>query len=663
VKLTSNFHHCCRNFYVKVKQNRLKNLAAFLTVSCAFALAITPAGCKATGEDAGGSTPPVQSAPRYLVSVEATVNGKITVSQTAAEAGTEIELTINAPGEYIQSLDAKGQAIWRKGSNVFMFYMPEFDVEVSGVFASNSSGDKTLKTLAASGGTWNGALNLSSVFNYELLVPHDAVTINFTFEANHIDAVTRTASNTLTIAADEQTFQVDVTAQDSSSQAYKVKVIRLPNPTIKSVVVTHARSSYSETINNPAQIQPNLPNINGAQAETYELVFNKLDSSAAITLASTLPGSTVANSKVTLSLNAEETKSGSITITAKKNIAGSVREASVVFSATLYRPGDAKYPSDTMATGGELRFIKTGGSGVYDELHIFKFDPATAANGQNSFTLKVNEAPTAKSVKLLAIAGGGAGGNNNFGDSNLAGYKGAGGGAGGVYYDKEHSLTVKTYSVKIGGGGEGQYTASGVSQYGNSGYDTVFDNITVKGGGGGSKTTNFGNGSGNTGGSSGGSCRNAPARAQQGGYDLKGPYFGSSGGAGMGGTGGGQGYGGGGGGAGGPGLQGSNSSAGGGPGKTWAELDNIITPTIIGLAANIAGIGGGGNGSCLYDRVDASKGGGAFGGGLWAVGATANQRDGLNGTGGGGGGGGDYYGKGGSGLVVVRFPYIQPADR
>ena len=214
-------------------------------------------------------------------------------------------------------------------------------------------------------------------------------------------------------------------------------------------------------------------------------------------------------------------------------------------------------------------------------------------------------------VDALIVAGGGGGGY----------YNGGGGGAGGVIYNTSYSTTTGNITITVGTGGDGGVSGNNTSAYGKNGGNSVFASLTAYGGGGGDNAY-YGLGAGNAGGSGGGGNGGGSGETGQG---YRGGNF--AGGA----------VNGGGGGAGGIGGQ-SNGGTG-------------ISNSILGSSNDYAGGGGGGQlGSGSY--------GGGSGGGQAKTLATAGT-DGTGGGGGGGGGGYDPYAigrKGGSGIVIVRYP-------
>ena len=277
------------------------------------------------------------------------------------------------------------------------------------------------------------------------------------------------------------------------------------------------------------------------------------------------------------------------------------------------------------------------------------------AQGTGDLILTFKNAQSAGSFKLLGsslpgrylvVGGGGAGGTPISTGKNYG--QGGGGGAGGYISVDEYLFNIGNYSVIVGAGGAA--AADNNNKYdGESGSDsklTYTEMSTVLaeakgGGGGGARTVGLPGGSGGGGSPSGSSAASQGAKA--GGAAQEGQ-----------GNAGGRGstikYAAGGGGAGTAGGVGSNSNSKGGDG-----LENDISGTPLYYAA------GGGGGRSANDTV--AIGGSGIGG--TGGGQTIEPTAGRDGTGSGGGGGsseGGVGGKGGDGIVIVRFfmPAIPP---
>jgi uncharacterized repeat protein (TIGR02543 family) len=283
--------------------------------------------------------------------------------------------------------------------------------------------------------------------------------------------------------------------------------------------------------------------------------------------------------------------------------------------------------SDAMAGGGAPRFVKAKAAGSqtytgYDEIHLF----SSASNATSTFQLSVSRAPADASTRALIVAGGG-----GAGASGTENHPGAGGGAGGLLEKSGFALPVNAspYQIQVGKGGAGSASAANGAA-GESGASSSFNGWTAEGGGGGASHGPSIPNNGNPGGSGGGAAGSA---------------IGGGGKAGQGNAGGGAGSGGtsyraaGGGGA---------AKAGGGVGDASVESGkggDGKSSDISGAPVFYAGGGGGGPKSGY-------SGGGQGGGGQ-------NGGQGVDGLGGGGGGGcgSRTGGRGGSGVVIVRFAF------
>ena len=242
----------------------------------------------------------------------------------------------------------------------------------------------------------------------------------------------------------------------------------------------------------------------------------------------------------------------------------------------------------------------------------------------------------AGNVEVLVIAGGGSGGVRH----------GGGGGAGGYVYNSSFSVSGPV-TVTVGDGGAARLGSSGGGS-GNSGANSVFGSLTAIGGGYGSQADNTTSGSG---GSSGGVWNQSPRGTA---------FQGFQGGTGSGGGEEFQYQGGGGGGA-------------GAVGQSWPGATGIYRGGNggAGLPFSVSGTStyymGGGGGSTVTMNPSTTGGIGGLGGG--GAGGGYVNGDGIAGTpntGGGGGAGGfsggtNYSsGKGGSGIVIVRYALVAP---
>ncbi len=228
-------------------------------------------------------------------------------------------------------------------------------------------------------------------------------------------------------------------------------------------------------------------------------------------------------------------------------------------------------------------------------------------------------------ANMLLVAGGGGG---NYGRAAPTG--GGGGGGGGGVVSTTSTVTVGSYTITVGAGGQaGIQSLQGALNGGDSAIGAI---ATATGGGNGGQT-NF-SATPSSGGSGGGGGGGTP------------PQNGASGTAGQGNNGGnGSGTGGvAGGGGGGAGAAGGNAS-----GTTGGNGGNGVTSSISGSPTTYGGGGGGGT-----DNIGINGSGGTGGGGNGGI-----AQNGITNTGGGGGGGqndGSSGGAGGSGIVIISVP-------
>ena len=277
--------------------------------------------------------------------------------------------------------------------------------------------------------------------------------------------------------------------------------------------------------------------------------------------------------------------------------------------ATAYNgeiPGTTPTP---MATGGTI--TESGGYRIHTFTADATFTPAFTGN-----------------VEYLVVGGGGGGGAN----SSTCG--GGGGGGGGV---RSGSINVISsgYAVVVGTGGAG---GGGNGGDGVVGINSSFNGVIADGGGGGPGGAKAGKagGSGSGGGSACGSA------SLPGGTGIVGQGYAGGIGATV--------YGGGGGG-------GANAVGGNSNGSIAGVGGSGKTSSITGSSVLYGG-GGGGGGS-----ASGSSGGGGGAGGGGAGSGTAAGTGGTNGLGGGGGYASSVYysgGKGGDGIVIVRYPFPTP---
>lgn len=280
------------------------------------------------------------------------------------------------------------------------------------------------------------------------------------------------------------------------------------------------------------------------------------------------------------------------------------------------------------ATGGTVTDLNIGG--VNYRYHAF------TSVGNNTFN--VTNTGTLGTVDYLIVAGGGSGGVC-FGGA---------GGAGG-FLEGSTSINTQNYTITVGNGGTAIFNTS---SNGNKGQNSSAFGITAEGGG-------FGGGSCGGNGGSGGSGGGGSQNGGSGGSGNAGPprqgFNGSV-------------------------HQGSNApDHGGGGGGAGAAATNVfggigkissIVPTTLATSLNIGQVSGtnvyfsgGGSGASSQSggRAGALGGGGRGGSGQ----SSAEYSAAVANTGGGGGGmvisgGAGVSGRGGSGVIVIRYRLDPP---
>ena len=311
------------------------------------------------------------------------------------------------------------------------------------------------------------------------------------------------------------------------------------------------------------------------------------------------------------------------------SITGDVKLTSA--NVTMYNPNDLNHN----ATGGNILLV-----GGY-KVHLF--------TTSNTFVLSSLSTVLSNQFEVLMVAGGGGGG-----------YYGGGGG-GQILTRTDLAISANSYSIVVGAGGAQQIDGANT---------TAFSVMSIGGGAGGSGGAGGRGGSGGGGSGQGGSSDSGGTFGGVGGWSN----YGSSGGLGTGYINGFPGGGGGGGGAGGSGQPGwfnSNNSpeskAGSGYGGSGAQQPMLGGTSLSGSYISAGGSGGGQGpgGPSPGGPIGAGQvgpggqawGSGGFGApspGQWNGGAGATN------TGGGSGGGKSPYqaNTGGSGVVVVRYPFF-----
>ena len=295
-------------------------------------------------------------------------------------------------------------------------------------------------------------------------------------------------------------------------------------------------------------------------------------------------------------------------------------------------------PETGMVASGGIINEYTSGTDVYKS-HIF--------NSSGTFTVSSlsSNMPDGDQVDVLVVAGGGGGGGR---------YHGGGDGAGGFRTSTAIPVTATSYTVTVGGGGLGGAGAPPGTRA-TSGSPSNFAHpspIVSQGGGGGGDypngdAQNGGSGGGGNGGRTDGALGNretdttnpAPSQGNNGG---DGANYGGAGGGGAGGV-------------------GADTPA---PGNEGGAGGNGSANVYAYGPASPQTYAGGGGGA-TYDAAGVTPSGGTGGGGDGAGGAADSSAtragDGTQGLGGGGGGNNGYNanfhsgGRGGSGVVVVRY--------
>jgi hypothetical protein len=333
---------------------------------------------------------------------------------------------------------------------------------------------------------------------------------------------------------------------------------------------------------------------------------------------------TVLNSNATFSVSlANNIVSGNdtkeFTLQLRKNSVNGGIVATAANTITVY--AGSTRSNFISATGGTI--VDTGSY----RLHVF-----TSSN-----TLVVSDAGRMGGyVDYLTVSGGGGGGGRNLGN----GESGSGGGAGGLLTGIT-TVSAQTYVANVGAGG----TAGAEGTPGGNGGNTNIFSISTIGGGGGTHTL-----AGRFGGSGSGAMGSSSGSVIDGGSGITGQgYPGGSTPPGNPPPSPGQARGGGGAGAAG-GLSGGNG------------LPISWIPSSYGTSGPTTGrwFAGGGGGGSITPGV-AVRLGGAGGGGQGGNFPSTTSFGGNVNTGGGGGGGGPTtgaIGTGGSGIIIIRYPYV-----
>jgi hypothetical protein len=296
---------------------------------------------------------------------------------------------------------------------------------------------------------------------------------------------------------------------------------------------------------------------------------------------------------------------------------------------------------------------------VIDNNH--KYLSLTHSGGSEAQTSYTVNFPETTTCDILIVGGGGGGGCG----------MGGGGGGGQVIYATNVNIPIGTYNILVGSGGAGAASTNGTNGNNSSAFGA-----TANGGGGGGGVGGWSGSSapGLAGGSGGGGGANSVNAVQAAGTVKVGAVgsilasaltYGNAGGSGL--------YN----------ASGGGGAGGGGAGAVGTSANSIKASGGNGIIINITGQpyywAGGGGGASWSTAVGSGNGGlggggaGANGAGIGAPGingllgininivrAISNGKgaDGANNTGGGGGGGtynAQVGGKGGSGIVIIKY--------
>jgi len=435
----------------------------------------------------------------------------------------------------------------------------------------------------------NEASGVSTIEILGSLFDTTGAVVTFEGTAETISPVSTTRNSTSKI-----TVTVTKSAFDASNAPYAVKVLN----------GSGLAGQLSGAISNDAD----APAFTNA-ADTNFNIFDQARGSVSIPAASLVEAAPIKDSATAYAIQSGSLPSG-LTLNGSSG---------VITGSTSATGSDAVSTFTIRATSPE--------DGTSDrQFTITRKAPAvTTFNSSGTFTV-----PTGlSSVNVLLVAGGGSTGGRHAG----------GGGAGGLVYKPGHPITPGTpLAVTVGAGGSAGNN--------NPGGDSVFSNLTAKGGGGADNgSAGQPGGSGGGGGHSQKAGGNATQPTQPGDSGTYG--FGHAGGSGF--------YtspptgaqGGGGGGAGASGgNSGPNSGSDGGDGKQYS---------ISGSPVYYAGGGSGGN---HQNATDPGSGGQGGGGNRPPGGPGTNGNDGTANRGGGAGGGNDATNggnTGGSGVVIIEY--------
>jgi hypothetical protein len=293
----------------------------------------------------------------------------------------------------------------------------------------------------------------------------------------------------------EYTITVFPEEESSPSKTYYIKVIKLPDLSLKTFKITKDSYEKGLTLSHDTQTHY-IPFMNGFKIET---VTND-EKADVLQSPSSIPP---------LNQSGDPTH---VTVTVSKNLDGVPDEyRKKNYTLNLHYDADVAYLTP-MATGGISSFIPGETQNSFYEVHIFMVEgdnQTTATKEQVESVLTFNAKPASGTVEVLVVAGGGGGGWSTT--SHIPG----GGGAGGYISHDAYDISgdADTFAVKVGLGGKppasvtgGYGSANKGSNGGNSqfGADDSDKRIEAFGGGGGASHGNSIMGAGAKGGSGGG---------------------------------------------------------------------------------------------------------------------------------------------------------------
>jgi hypothetical protein len=411
---------------------------------------------------------------------------------------------------------------------------------------------------------------------------------------------------TLTLNEGLNEYTITVTSKDESNiKEYSIRVIKLPDFSLQEFKLTNKSAGFEQDLER-VDMQELLVSYEDIEVIAKANDINMIKSEN-ITVSIDAP-STIENVN-----NADVTKTTTVTVTVTKELGIDPKYQSKSYVLILrYIKGIIFTP---MAEGGFVSFIPAENPGDYYEVHRFEYNTEA-----QSLTFNGTLPDGGLEARVLVVGGGGGGGNAP------GVIPGSGGGAGGMVEHDSYKLTKTSYPVKVGAGGKGGVgnVSGGV---GAGGEDSTFgeeDGKFIACGGGGGAVGENKNSVGTAGGSSGGNNGNGGYEATKGTGPENSQAFGNAGGKGN--RGDGTYTSGGGGGAGGPGTSVGFNRRAGGQGRS-----NNITGASVVYAAGGSGCG-----------------------------STAGAPNTGN------GGDGRPHGSGmagGSGIVIVRFPFTPPEKK